>query len=570
MRRVTEAAVSTGAGSGLSLAPRAPALGAERLLLGVACAAGALLAAAYAGSFWALDALPFQDVPNHLARAVILADLLFHGAHRFGAAFVLKLQAAPYLAGDLALAWLVDRLGPYAAGRLWLILTWACLPASVAAYLRSRRYAPSSIAVATVASFYLATDWSFMTGFQAYRLGVAITLLGLAAWQRVLETGSRRSWAAYVACVGVGYLTHLSAVMMLGVAAAATGLLAVRDGKASVRRVALGAVPLVAAMAWEWLSTHGGAAPGVASWDGPLAKLKRSVSMFHRYEYRYEALLCALYVAMHRALARGWREAWRRSARAATALALAGAFLALYFAMPKGHGYVYWIDCRALPFVPIFVLFAALALAEELGRDWRPAAALALLLAAGNLGLLRAHLLPHNQHMREYREIAARVPSGAFVLPVPTLRQDNATNPYLHAGSFATIEAGAITPYLFVGGVTRYLDRRGWVRVVPSEFWYQQGAVGPFLGLQMIIAGWIYPYLLWEKPYDPSGGPFFATEPVAENRAAALFRVVLGPPSSEAPPAESPGAAARGSTVLRSLRDAAAAPERQMNRLLQP
>jgi hypothetical protein len=489
-------------------------------------AAGALVAAAYVTTFWALDALPFQDVPNHLARAVILSDLLFDGARRFGAAFTLRLEAAPYLLPDLGLASLVHALGPSAAGRLFVLATWGSLPVSVAVYLRVRRYTLPSVVVGTLAALYLATDWTFMTGFQAYRLSVALTLLALAAWERFLEEGGARWWAAYAACVGIGYLTHLSAVLMTGVAAGVTSLVALRSGKARWSRLALGAAPLLLAVAWELAATHGNTGGGLARWDPVHIKLKRTLSLFHRYEYAYEAPLCALFAGIVWVLGRdGWRT-WRRAGRAGTAGALAAAFLALFFALPETRGYVSWIDCRALPFVPLFVLFAALAVSEERRRDGRAAAVLALALAAGNVALLRAHLLPNNEHMREVREVAARVPRGVLVLPIATRPHDEATNPFLHAGSFATIEAGAITPYLFVDGVTRYLHRRGWTRRGPSEFWYQDGRAGPFLGWELSAVGWAYPYILWEKPYDPSGGPFVPTRLVAENGAAALLQVV--------------------------------------------
>ena len=44
----------------------------------------AVLAACYAGFFMQLTSLPFQDFPNHLARAVVMADLIFHHGAQFG------------------------------------------------------------------------------------------------------------------------------------------------------------------------------------------------------------------------------------------------------------------------------------------------------------------------------------------------------------------------------------------------------------------------------------------------------------------------------------------------------
>jgi hypothetical protein len=109
------------------------------------------------------------------------------------------------------------------------------------------------------------------------------------------------------------------------------------------------------------------------------------------------------------------------------------------------------------------------------------------------------------------------------VLPISTRPQDGATNPYVHAGSFAVIESQARIPYLFVGGVTPYFTWRTPRPVGPPEFWYLKGwDVAPDLA----AAAEAYDYLLVMRPYDPSRGPWVATEVVAENDAAALLRIV--------------------------------------------
>jgi len=63
-----------------------------------------------------------------------LADLLLHGGRVFGRVFTFKFAFAPYILGDMALTPLVEMLGPYSAGRPWLILVAASLPISVAVY----------------------------------------------------------------------------------------------------------------------------------------------------------------------------------------------------------------------------------------------------------------------------------------------------------------------------------------------------------------------------------------------------------------------------------------------------
>ena len=149
-----------------------------------------------------------------------------------------------------------------------------------------------------------------------------------------------------------------------------------------------------------------------------------------------------------------------------------------------------------------------------------PAAAVAIALAAANLYVLRAHLGPHNEALREYRDVAARVPAGEAVMPVATRPRDGDTRPFLHAGMFATIEAGARIPYMFAGGVTPYFTVRRRLDAPPIS-WYERGDPvpdGPAIAET-------YRFLLVTKPFDRSRIPV-SFEVLAQNEAAALLRVV--------------------------------------------
>ena len=152
--------------------------------------AAAFLGAAYAALLWSLDGLPYEDFPNHLSRAVVVADLLFHAGQRFRDLFTFKLALNPYILGDLALASMVEVLGPYAAGRLWMVLVAASLPLSLMVYLRATGHSAYGILVAGMVGLYLGTDWFFVNGFTAFRLAVAATILTSAAWTVYLRTGS--------------------------------------------------------------------------------------------------------------------------------------------------------------------------------------------------------------------------------------------------------------------------------------------------------------------------------------------------------------------------------------------
>jgi AmmeMemoRadiSam system protein B len=495
--------------------PARAARGAPATLVGALALALAALGAGHAALLWGLEGLPYQDVPNHLARAVISADLLFDGGRRFGAAFSLHPGFTPYVLPDLLFAALVEALGPYAGARAFTILLALSMPAAVAVSLRALRLSTYAVLLGAILALYLGTDWSFVMGFQAFRLSVALTLLALAAWQVFLRSGSARSLAAYAICLALGYLTHLSALHFVGIGAPVIAALALRARTTTLPRALAGAVPLLVLGAVH-VATSGVAPPGATAWETPAEKLRGLFSPFRRSRLGVDAPLVALLAATVAALARAGRRAWRTEA-ARGAAALAAVFLALYLAMPVGRGGIWYIDVRALPFVAVFAVAAALAAADAAGRPSAAAAALAIALGAANLGVLWARLAPADAESRAYRAIAARVPEGAAVLPVDTRPRTSSFDPLLHAGLFATVERGARTPYLWTSGVTPHFLRRGPPLPAPWESWYVRGE--PVSDPAAIARA--YDFLLVTRPYDAARLPA-RTRLVEENATAAL------------------------------------------------
>jgi O-antigen/teichoic acid export membrane protein len=503
---------------------------------GVLAAGGAAVAAGYVVLLATLHGLPYQDLPNHLARATISADLLFDAGRRFGDAFSVRPGLAPYVLHDLAFAWLVHALGPYAAGCALMILSFLATPVAVAVLLRAWRCSRSEVILGCVVSLYLSSDFTFVTGFTSYRLGFATALLALAAWSTFLESGSRRAYLGYAVAVAVGYLTHLSATFFTAFCVAATAVLAVRRAPGALvvpvtllRRALAGVLPLVATVAWH-VSRDGVAPAGPTEWPTLVRKATGAFLPFHRYDLASEGVLFAAFVGVL-ALVVLHREPGRLR-RAVTPAVLAGTCFALYAVLPFSRGYLAYLDLRALPFAWLFVAIAAIRAGDRARPRWG-AALLALALAAANLGQLAHHLLRHDAVMRGYREIAAQVPAGATFAPVATRPRDGTTNPYLHAGSFATIERGARSPYLFIGGVTSHFQARRIV-TAPTEFWYQQEWWDRTAGARLVEA---FPLLLVMKPFDPARLPA-ATGVLAENEVATLLEVqgetTPAPPSASA------------------------------------
>lgn len=479
--------------------------------------AGALLVAAYVSLLWSLDGLPFEDMPNHLTRAVILSDLVFHGGQRFGGAFTFEVAFTPYILGDVALMSLVEVLGPYAGGRLWMILVAASLPVSVAAYLRLTGHSAYSIVTASVLALYLGTDWFFVNGFTSFRLAIAWTLLALALWQSHLRSGSPWAYLAYVLSLVAGYLTHLSALLFCAAAVGVVAVAALWFRRGPLARLVCGGLPFVALLGWHVLSSRpGDEAP--ALWRLPLAKkFVRLASPFQRYDAVTEGALLALFAIACGLMAIGWRGA-RASGRVATAGWLALAFLGLYVALPYKVGTITYVDVRAVPLVALFVLLGATAMADDGGRRSRLVAGLAIVLAGANLWVLRAHLRPANTELIQYRALAKTIPHGSVVLPVVTRGKDGRAEPYDSAGTFATIEAGALTPYIFAGGAQPYFTAT--LPWAPGEYWYLYGE-DPGEGARLART---YDFVLAMRPFD-SGRLPMRTEEIGHNDAAVLLRI---------------------------------------------
>ncbi|WP_242343895.1 hypothetical protein [Anaeromyxobacter terrae] len=492
----------------------------QRTLLEVLAVAVALLSAGYLLLLWSLDALPIQDLPNHLARATVEADLLFHDGRRFGSMFAVDLELWPFVGGDLALAGLVAVFGSDVAGRLWLMAVAASLPLSLAAYLRTTGHSAYGVLLSFPLSLYLTTDWALLSGLHHYRLGLAFVLLALAAGHVWLRSGSVGAYVAWAGLLAVSYLLHLSALVLGAMGAASIALVSLAMRTTTWRRVVAGTLPVVALAVWQ-ASYAGGAPDGDWSWGG-LRKIVRLVSPYYRYDRLGDAALFLLFAAVCvLLLVRG--RALRSDPRFVNAAALALVFLGTYAALPFESGRVYYIDSRALPLVAIFVLVASLAAVEHAPRRSTIAVVLAVLLAAANLAAISTPLIRHNAVMRQYRAVAAEIPAGARVLPVATAPHVGHVDMYLHAGAFATLEAGAMTPYLFSGGPNRFFRYLARPKGIVDEFWYQAGTtLDPHMRSAIVDQ---FDYLLVKKPYDPGRLPLPVQE-VVGSESAALLKII--------------------------------------------
>jgi hypothetical protein len=153
---------------------------------------------------------------------------------------------------------------------------------------------------------------------------------------------------------------------------------------------------------------------------------------------------------------------------------MVGAFLAMYCVLPVSQGRGYDVDVRAL--APMYTGIVLLILVAIDGASWRVQIAAwtaAAWLALVNLWLLNDKLLPLDQSIGVYRTLLQTVPPDSSLLPVSAAPNLGRHQAFLHAGSWATIDRDAITPYLFSGSTGEAMSYFRYVRVpqAPSIFW---------------------------------------------------------------------------------------------------
>ena len=438
-----------------------------------------VLLIAYASFALSLDNAPLQDLPNHLARAHIIGDLLFKNGATFGRDFRVDLSFNPYLSGDLILALLDLWTGSRWAARLWIATSVLLLPLGVRFALNALEIPRGSVITGGILSLYIATSWCFTMGFLNYELAIGCAAFAYGWFLRTRESNSLGAWSGYVLWLFLGYAMHLSAIVFIGTFVAASLLLPVlRREMSALGAAMLLAPPCLLFLLHMGISNHSAPGDWPTSWGTVASKLKFLGSPVVRFDVAPDMALFVAWICV--VLLPVFRRR-RGDARRTMPLWLsAAAFLGLYFALPSTTGNIAWVDVRALPSALLFVVFAGVLAASHSPRLQVAQLTAACLVVAANLAHLAAILEPENRALGSYRMIAAMVPAGATVLPVVSRPPLGRCRPFESAGSYVTLDAAAMTPYLFAADQNppmayfRYVDRG----YDPSVYWYEFGKPG--------------------------------------------------------------------------------------------
>jgi hypothetical protein len=511
----------------------------KTLLLAVGWAAAAVIASGYLVYFANLRSIPFQDFPNHLARAVIMSDLLFHSQGVFHHTYDVSLTSSPYLLHDLVFASCIEVLGPRAGAVAFLILVFSSMPIALLFYMRAARLAPRAAPVVCLLGLYLATDSFFLLGFMGFRLALALLLVSWGCVQRLRMHWSFGWYAGYLGSLLVGYFTHLTATVFFAVTLSISTTVLIWTRASSLRREIWFLAPLYLLILLHVLvlaPAHSGLNPPAydfywGTWD---KKLQYLTFEYSRFGTRLDQpMMFLLLAALAWPLSRYVQIERLRQSGVFEAVAVAIAFVALYFVLPQFYSDSAFVDVRALAPALIMVILACLNVpgAGSSGRAFNSwtAIALAASLALFNLCYLIRHVGQHERELAAYRSLGDEVPMGSYLLPIHTLAKDGELRPMLHAAGYLVADRNVITPYLFSGDrgdpmkYFRYRSRPYW----PEEDWYAaRKSWDRAIERSFMMGGRLY---TWKFHYSSQNQHWVVQEPVPIdwNRVACRYDYLL-------------------------------------------
>jgi hypothetical protein len=498
----------------------------------LAWAGGVALVATYCVVFIWLSPLPVQDLPNHLARARAMSDLLFHDGARFGAIYQFQLLWIPYLLGDLLLSAAVGLFGLTGGAALWVLFVFLSFPCAAIFYARVRAIDFNGRALLLLLATYLATDWFFLIGFLSFRVSVAMLIATLGVVELLRRQWSYSLYAAYVMAVVLDYLMHLSPLVFLVPALGVTALLRLRLRTTTLRAELALFIPVLLLLAWHFTVATGYRQPGdqIESsyvWGSWASKFARIGSQFFHFTPRVDVVLALVFASCLVAWTGIPRARDLRKPPVLELLTLSATFLAMFFVLPVGYSEAYYVDTRPLPLASFFLVCACLALPRQYpasrARRETPALLLAALLAVGNLAYLTHHFIAERTWVGQYRSVAAALPEHARVLPIYTYGREGAVVPFFHMSGYLSIDRAALEPYVFAaenGNPMKYFRYRQ-LPYNPPEDWYGE-IPRPRLDWQAVARD--YDFLLITKPYQPAvlGVP---TRRLADNPTATLLAI---------------------------------------------
>lgn len=478
----------------------------QQSLTSASCLAIAISWMGYLLLLASASAMSLQDMPNHLARAQVTADLLLHHAQVFGSDFQWHFMAVPYVLGDLLMTASVELLGAQDGAFLWTAVVLIAFAAALVFYLRSIGMRLQGQLLALLIAPYLATDWFFLQGFLEFRFALACFFVTVGLVARFRNQQTRVLYVAYAVALVLGYLTHLATPVFACFAIGISGLWRLKNKCTSWKIESALAAPLALVFIWHFVAVPHlyliDPPAELFDWGTLTRKLAELPVEFERFSNRTDMLLFTL-LAMSLVVGIRLRGLGRavRTFGVVESLLLSVGFLCLYFVMPIGYRDAWFVNLRALAPAAAFLVVAMLQLMEvdpaetNLLRSAGPLA-LGLLLSGLNLIYLARHFQADTRWAQSYRSIVALIPQHARVFIISTRHFREGLG---HAGAYATIDRDAIVNGLFSGdaGDPMKYFRYKHAPYTPEEAWYRHGTA-----IDWRRVGCEYNYVLASQPFD--------------------------------------------------------------------
>ncbi len=511
----------------------APAAPGERAVTGAAARLATVVfpvvLALYGAFALFLSNAPMQDLPDHITRAHIIADLLFNHGRQFGDHFFLTPSFSPYMGTDLLLA-VLDRLfGTAWAARLCIAITIVLLPLSTWFVVRQQGGGRLAANTAGVLALYVATDSMFTMGFTTFLLSAGCALFAYGWFCDAMRTHSRRAYVYFVLLLLLSYALHLSALIFIIAIAGMSASFRVLRRRLSLKRAAALLLPALLLLGLQIAFSPGANVHAKYTWGTWVSKLSWFAFQACRMQLSTDLPILAAFAAIAAFPIVINRPRKSRSA-AAEPLLITAVLAILYLITPYEIGIATYLDMRALHYASLFLICAGVLCAELRPGAQTVQLAAATLLAVANLLYLAAWMVPQNAALERYRGLARRIPADAKVLTidthVPRELSHQYYDPFRHAGAYVTLESRALTPYLFAGDREPHLAyfRYRLRPYAPEEIWY---TLPPYLKGARVDWRRVqqeYGYLLVTTPWDTGKIPLPYTV-VARNDVAALLEL---------------------------------------------
>ncbi|RYG83795.1 hypothetical protein EON77_06770, partial [bacterium] len=299
---------------------------------------------------------PFFDVPNHLARVVILSQ--YDRSEFYRSFFTTNWQIIPNLALDIALLGLIKLFSPLVALKVYLGTIVVLTAVGFAAFHRQihDRWSPAAFG-----GFALVYTLSTFMGFMNFSMGIALLLVlgatylalrGAPVPVRLLVAGTLSI---------VLFFTHLLAFLFAFLFLAVIVPKTVKERAGWRTLLELGTIAVIPVLLYVFASPTRGET-GALTFRGPLFKLVAILNLYRSGVIAVDALVIPLFLIGIGLLVWGSRD--RLSAFGRPLIFITAA---IFLLAPFGTKTTQVLDSR----LPLFIVMAALLAVPDLNLDRR-------------------------------------------------------------------------------------------------------------------------------------------------------------------------------------------------------